>query len=365
MELGRRIAWVGPMAMLVMAAAMQPAAVVRQVSDPAPVMRPCRGTPAAPHAGSGSGGPAWFRLDPVLDETGSLAGQRLVVALGAASPLALDLPPESFASGPVGGAVLVGDDDGARSRLRWLDVARACWSEVAVEGSVIRSAVAAPDGSVTWEHRVDRVTRADLGVWQRAWAGNGAHRPVRILAGLDLDPVAGPTFATDLAVASDGRLVATACGELTCRTRVLDPATRAVASVSGTGPVLGVSGRRLVAMAACSSLPCPVETRDLQTGAAVRISSTDGPGVLGGPDDGLIVLPAEGKVDVTAVTGSDQGSVALRLGPVLQGSTSTSGAETPPGIVVLAPNGRIVDPSSAWRLDPVTRRVTPFLEVTP
>jgi len=351
--------------MLVMAAAMQPAAVARRASDPAPVVRPCSGTQAGPHAGAVPAGVAWYRLDPVLDETGSLTGRRLVASIGEASPLTLELAAESFASGPVGGTVLLGDDDGSRSRLRWLDVARACWSEAAVEPAVIRSAVAAPDGSAIWEHRVDRVTRADLGVWRRAWDGRGAQRPVRILPGLAPDPAAGPTFATDLSVASDGRLVVTSSAELACRTRVVDPATRSVASVSGTGPALGVSGPRLVAMAACSSLPCAVETRDLVSGVASRIAAGDGPGVLGGPDDGLVVLPVSGTIDVATVAGADEGSVALHLAPVLRGSTATSGAATPPGTVVLAPGGRIVDPLSAWSLDPATRLVTPLVEVTP
>jgi hypothetical protein len=365
MELDRRIAWVAPVAMLVMAAAMQPAAVARRAADPAPTVRACGGTPAGLRSGAAPAGVAWYRLDAVVDEFGSLAGRRLVAAIGDAPPLTLDLAAESFASGPVGGAVLVGDDDGARSRLRWLDVARACWSEVAVETAVIRSAVSASDGSATWEHRVDRRSRADLGVWQRAPIASGARRPVRVLPGLAPDPAAGPTFATDLSVASDGRLVVTSCGELACRTRVVDPGTRSVASVSGTGPALGVSGARLVAMAACSSLPCAVETRDLVSGAASLIATTDGTGVLGGPGDGLVVLPVAGAIDVAAVTGADVGAVPLHLAPVPRGSTASSGAEAPPGIVVLAPGGRIVDPSSAWRLDPATRRTTPLVEVTP
>ena len=67
-------------------------------------------------------GAAWYRLDPVLDEHGSLAGQRLTVGLVGGPARHLDLAPESFVSGPVGGVVLVGDDDGTESRLRLLDV---------------------------------------------------------------------------------------------------------------------------------------------------------------------------------------------------------------------------------------------------
>jgi hypothetical protein len=365
MELGRRIAWVAPVAMLVMAAASQPVAVPRAAADPSPALGPCRGTPVPQEGWAPSGGVAWYRLDPVTDGTGSLVGQRLVAGVGSAAPLALELPAESFASGPVGGAVLIGDDDGSRSRLRRLDVGRGCWTEVAVETAVIRSAVAAPDGSATWEHRVDRSTRADLGVWRRGPSAPGGGHAVQVLAGLATDPAAGRTFSTDLAVAADGRLVVSSCGELACRTRVVDPRSGGVASATGTGPALGVSGRNLVALEACSSLPCPVDARDLISGASTRLVTGDGPGVLGGPADGFVVLPVAGSVAVAGVSGGPGGSVSLRLDPVLRGSTATSGAETPPGTVVLAPGGRIADPGAAWRLDPSTRLVTRLLEVTP
>ena len=364
MELGRRIAWVAPFAMLVVAAASQPITLPRTVPDPSPAVGQCRGVPVA-RGGTPSGGVAWYRLDPQLDGTGTLVGQRLVAGVGSAAPVSLDLPAESFASGPAGGAVLVGDDDGSRSRLRWLDVGRGCWRGVAVETAVIRSAVAAPDGTATWEHRVDRRTRADLGVWRRAPGEEGAGSATRVLAGLPEDPATGPTFATDLAVAADGRLVASSCGQLACRTRVLDPRSGAVASAAGTGPALGVSGRALVAMGPCSALPCGVVTRDLVTGTSALLATGDGPGVLGGPGDGFVVVPFAGRIAVAAVGGAAGGSLALDMAPILRGSTATSGAEVAPGTVVLAPGGRIADPASARRLDPQTGIVTQLLEVTP
>jgi hypothetical protein len=364
MELGRRIAWVAPLAMLVVAAASQPVIVPRTDPDPSPAVGLCRGAPVA-RVGAAPGGVAWYRLDPQLDAVGTLVGQRLVAGVGTGAPVSLDLPPESFASGPAGGAVLVGDDDGSRSRLRWLDVGRRCWREVAVETAVIRSAVAAPDGTATWEHRVDRRTRADLGVWRRASGGRGAAAATRMLVGLEEDPAIGPTFATDLAVAADGRLVESSCGELACRTQVLDPRSGAVASAAGTGPSLGVSGQTLVAMDLCSALPCDVVTRDLVTGTSAPLATGDGPGVLGGPGDGFVVVPLAGRIAIAAVGGAAGGSLPLQLGPIMRGSTATSGAETAPGTVVLAPGGRIADPASARRLDPQTGIVTQLLEVTP
>jgi hypothetical protein len=365
MELGRRVALGGPVAMLVLVAAMQPAGPTRVVVDPVPAVAPCRGAPALPHVPAASAGVAWYRLDLVLDGEGTLAGQRLVAGVGSAATLTLELPAESFATGPVGGTILVGDDDGARSRLRRLDVARRCWTEVALEPAVIRSAVTAPDGMVTWEHRVDRRTRADLGVWGRPASGPRGVGATRVLEGLVPTAADGPTFVTDLAVAADGRLVVAACGERTCLTRVLDPRTRAVARAVGTGPALGVSGTTLVTMAACSSLPCPVERRDLVDGTTARLADGDARGVLGGPGDGFVVVPVARSIAVTAVAGIAGGILALDLHPVVRGSTATSGADVPPGAVVLAPQGRIGDPSSAWRLDPQTRAVSRLVEVNP
>ena len=175
----------------------------------------------------------------------------------------------------------------------------------------------------------------------------------------------GPTFATDLAVAADGRLVVSSCGELACRTQVLDPRSGAVARTAGTGPALGVSGRTLVAMDRCSALPCDVVTRDLVTGTSAPFATGDGPGVLGGPGDAFVVGPLAGRIAIAAVGGAAGGSLSLQLRPILHGSTATSGAETAPGTVVLAPGGRIADPAFARRLDPQTGIVTQLLEVTP
>ena len=93
-------------------------------------------------------GAAWYRLEPALDATGTLAGMRLTVGIDGTAGRHLDLGPESFASGPTGGRILVGEDDGALSRLSALDAVRGCSMAIAEEASVIRSAVMAPDGEV-------------------------------------------------------------------------------------------------------------------------------------------------------------------------------------------------------------------------
>lgn len=298
--------------------------------DPPPC--PLTDTGGPPGAG------AWYRLDPALDRAGTLAARRLTTGIAGQPSRQLDLSPESFASGPVGGLVLAGEDDGMVSRLRLLDPARGCTTAVADELAVIRSAVLDPDGRSIVEHRVDRTTRADLGVWRRTIGGSA----IRLLDGLGPDPELGPTFATDLVVAADGRLVVSSCGVEACRVRVLDPATGAVDRFRGTGPGLGVTGDSVVVRAACPGFPCPVEAIDLATGRRVTLAGDAGAALLGGPAGADLVYAAAG--DRVAVLGVTTGRrVAAREAggvPLRAGSTATAGAEAPPGRVALAPRGR-------------------------
>jgi hypothetical protein len=289
-----------------------------------------------------TGGPpgpgAWYRLDPVLDRSGTLAARRLTTGIAGQPPRQLDLAPESFASGPVGGLVLTGEDDGAVSRLRLLDPARACATAVVDEPAVVRSAVLDPDGRSIIEHRVDRTTRADLGVWRHTIGGPA----VRVLDGLGLDAELGPTFSTDLVVAMDGRLVVSSCALETCRVRVLDPATGEVALLRGTGSGLGVTGGSAVVRAACPGFPCPIEAIDLATGRRATLVERAGAALLGGPagsdliyEDGADRVAVLGVATGRRIAARDLGGIPLRTG-----STATSGAEAPPGRVALAPRGR-------------------------
>ena len=116
--------------------------------------------------------------------TARSARQRLVVGrLGETLTQTLDLPAESFAAGPFGRIVLTGSDDGSTSRLELVDVAGGCSWLVATERDVIRRATIDPAGATIYEMRVDRATRADLGIWRRgldAAAPRRAHpRPDR------------------------------------------------------------------------------------------------------------------------------------------------------------------------------------------
>ena len=314
--------------------------------------RACGTTVAVPVTASGA---AWYRLDPVLDPGGTLTGRRLTAGRGTVRWSAV-LPAESFTAGPVGGRVVVGDDDGRRSQLRLLDTARACWTAVETSGDVVRSAVLASDGVTLYEHRVDRVTRGDLGIWRRSLADRTG-RAVQVLPGLAPDAWYGPTYATSLQVADDGRVVVSACGERACRTRVLDPSSGAVASVNGTGPAAGLAGGRLIALEPCDGLPCAVDSVDLAAGTAMRLGEADGPVLATSSTSGVVVLAVGSGLSMVRVSpeGSDlEVPDGAGLAPVTRSSTSDSGVEAPAGRIAVAPGGTVTDPASVRFLDPAT-----------
>lgn len=306
-------------------------------------------------------GPAWYWLDPILDTAGSLRGQRLVVGRGGARWTA-DLAAESFASGPIGGRVLVGDDDGTRSRLRLLDAARGCWTFVGEERSVIRSAVMAPGGTAVYEHRVDRATRGDLGVWRRNLRPGSGSGAAIVLPGLGSDAAHGRTFTTSLQVGADGRLVVASCGERRCRTRVVATDGR-VAEVTGTGPALGATGDRLVTLQPCEGLPCGLDAHDLRSGGVTRMGEASGVAVVAG--SGAIVTSSPSGVTLIEPGGARRALAGTSgLVPIAADSTSTRGVEAPGALVPLVPRDRLEPPAGARLLDPATATTT-ALEAVP
>ena len=366
MELMRRTRLLAPLAAIVVIGAaglVRPAAL--RAADPPWDPPPCPPAQAAGLLAAAAGG-AWFALDAELDGDGWLTGRRLSLGGLAGAPARhLELPPESFASGPVGGRVLVGDDDGSRSRLRIVEVAAGCATDIGREASVVRSAVLAPDGSAVWEHRVNRATRADEGVWRRPLDGRPARR---VLRGLPFAAAFGPTFSTELALTADGRLTVASCGERACRLRVLEPRSGRVDRVDGTGLLIGVSGDRAIAYAPCNGFPCRVEGIDLSTGRRMTLLAAAGPAALGGPGSRTLVHEAgNGSLEILELDTLRRSPAAVGTpgAPVRAGSTATSGADVPDGWVLLAPAGHLTDPAAARRLDVATNGVGQLWEVQP
>ena len=303
----------------------------------------------APRIGSSTAG-TWYRLDPVLD-TGARVGQRLTVGrAGDRGARQLDLDAESFAAGPAGGTILVGTDDGRRSRLSLIDVVRACAWAVAETVDVIRTATLAPDGATLFEYRVDRRTRTDLGLWQRPL--DGSTPASRILPPIVADARFGPTWLTDLAWSDDGRSLAVqSCGEVACRVRVLDPVIGDVQLVSDpdVGDLVGLAGDRLVAHGVCRGLPCPLVSVDLQDGTMTVLDHAAGQAVLSRDADGHpVVIHEVGAAGHTLrIVGLDgQHPEALDADPdgrrLVAGPARSGGAaETAPGWIVFGPDGRL------------------------
>ncbi len=321
---------------------------------------PCSGPARAGVAGSG----AWYRLDPVI-EAGVRTGQRLVVGEpGPGQPRVLALDPESFATGPFGGAVLVGTDDGRRSHLSLVDVDAGCAWGIGASGDVVRQATLAPDGTTLFEFRVDRATRADLGVWRRSL--DGTSQAIRVLPPIPADARFGTTWLTDFAWSDDrSGLVVQSCGEVACRFRILSfiggPA-RTVAD-DRLGDVVGLSGDRLVAHGACRGLPCPIFAVDVDGGSVVTLHAAAGQAVLVGGDDGRSVVVHEVGLDGThlrqvGLDGLDLGPLAgdpdgrrLVAGPGRSGGA----AERGPDWLLFGADGRLsVDGASA----PLLRRLS-------
>jgi len=304
--------------------------------------------PAAPADMSSE---AWFRLDPVLDGEGALRGERLVAGVGDRGVVpAADLPPESFASGPFGRIVLVGSDDGSTSHLGAFDVARACTWPLATERDVIRRATVDPAGATIYETRVDRTSRADLGVWQRPLDGGPARR---ILEPLPADARFGRTFATEFTWAADGeRLAVQSCGEVACRTRVVtrDGSLVGGLEASDLGILVGFVGDRAVTYGACRGWPCPIVSVDIRTGARRTLDPSGGPAAVAPTPAGarlVVEAPlASGRVlrslSLDGTTAADVGPIPDGLGLGLGPQRSAPAMRLPQGWVLLAP-----DPASA------------------
>jgi hypothetical protein len=339
----RSVAGVVSLAAVVAIGATALAAGPRPWSPP-----PCAGPPNAPALAERGAATAWFRHEPVLVD-GTLT--RSEVVLGSAAqrrPARLVLDAESFVAGPFGDVLLVGTDDGRSSRLSLVDVAAGCAWPLATSDDVIRRATLGPDGRTVFEMRVDRATRADLGIWRRWLDGPGAVE--RVLGPIAPDGRFGRTFTTGFTWSQDGRgLAVRSCGELACRVRVLEPATgrhRSVADPS-LGDVVGLDADRIVAHAACRGLPCPLVSVSLVDGTRIVLEPVAGLATMTTLADGTSRVVFERGAARLRAMGPD-GSAAQDLADLRDGhrlvpadDRSGSGAAVPPGWIALAHGGRI------------------------
>jgi hypothetical protein len=308
---------------------------------------PCAGDAITGPIRAGSG--AWFRIDPKL-ESGERRGQRLVVGVaGRVRSRAIGLDSESFAAGPFGGRILVGTDDGLASRLSLLDPTAGCVAAIGTASDVIRRATLSPAGDAVLEFRVDRRTRADLGVWRRSLRDPGDVR--RLLPPIRPDGRFGPTWSTEFAWSHDGAaLVVQSCGEAACRSRVVDLGDGSVRDIADPelGELVGLDREHLVARSACRGLPCPLYAVAIADGRRTSLGDAGAATVtadVAGRAWAVFERDASGglrsvRLDGSAATDLPPDPSGLRL--IAPASRSGSGTDLAPGWIVTGPDGRLL-----------------------
>ena len=371
----RWLRWLGPGVITIGALAAIGTAVVaaqERLWDPPA----CRGGGAARVAGTTAVGPPTLetlgrapqaRLDPLLDPAGTLIGQRLTIgSLAGGASRVIALPSESFAAGPFGRLVLVGADDGSTSTLETLDVDSGCASTIAREPAVIRRATIALDGATVYETRVDRASRADLGVWRRPLDGSGP--ATRILEPVPADPRFGPTWSTEFTWSLDGdRLAIQSCGATACRTRIFEPASGRRESLAdpALGAMIGLAGDRLVTFRACRGFPCTLLVVDTGRGDRQVLDDAAGPAVLAGSVTGawVVLERRDGlgqrhlmRVDPVSGVTVDLGTIAEDLALDADAGRERLGTRLPADWVLLTPDGS--GAASTGTPKPLLRRIT-------
>jgi hypothetical protein len=306
----------------------------------------------------------WYRIDPTIVD-GARSGQRLTVGrAGAGGTRALDLDAESFAAGPFAGTIMTGTDDGTSSRLSLIDVAAGCAWSIGRSDDVVRRSTVTPDGSAVIEFRVDRSSRADLGIWRRPLEHRGPEE--RILPPIEPDERFGPTWLTELSWSDDGSLLAVqSCGEVSCRVRWLDlrTGTGGLVSDPSLGDLIGLTRERLAAHGACRGLPCPIRTVSLDRTAITTLVRAAGQAVLvrDGSGRSAVVYELGGDGSELVSVGMD-GTGARRLSGIQAGRRLIAGAawaggaaELPTGWIAVGPDGRL---PVAGPVDAFARRVS-------
>jgi hypothetical protein len=343
---------------LIAALHLLPAADAGRSKGP-PALTACAAAPAIGPAAAAQPG-TFFKTEARLDATGTLVGQRLYIGAGGQSTAWGDLPAESSATGPIGGVIVVAEDDGAHSTVRLAMASGACWTTIHTTTSVVRRAIIDPaDGSVLL-HLVARTARADLGVWRMASPGA---QPVQVLEPLPAGLALGPVWATDLQLDPAGRMLAVqSCLDRACVTRIVDLAAtnRPAIVIRGQqqGPMLGFAGDRLVTWAACDGFPCGVLAWDLAASSATQLVADASAAAVTG--DGrllLAILDGPGAVVVDLATGQVKSLHGLAAGdrPIATGGLAGSGLEVGPDQLAVgqrAGDPHAIRPSAAGEVLP-------------
>lgn len=216
---------------------------------------------------------SWWALSGQLDGNGALVGRHLAIGRGGAANLALELAPETLASGPQGGIVALTTDDGRHSQIRLVSVDHSCSFVVAETPKLARGAIVSPaDGSV-FVHLLDRFSRVDLGTWR--YSPDGVGDPALVAPPLQPDAKRGPTWTTDLRLDGAGALLAVqSCTDEGCGTRVfnLRKGLTPIATLDGQqGSLIALTSESAITWEQCFELPCAIDQWSLLTGGSVTV----------------------------------------------------------------------------------------------
>ncbi len=308
---------------------------------------------------------AWWKSAERLDSAGTLLGRRLSVGLsggtaaraatatGAATTGGLDLPPESFVSGPVDGLIVVATDDGSRSTVRILSAAAACGMVIHETAAVVRTAIIDRHDHSVLAYLIDRSTRADLGTWRLAIAPAAATEARLVAPPLgELARSVGTVWGTGLLLDTQGnQLAVQSCTDLGCLTRIFDlshpGAAPTVIHGIDEGPMLGFAGSTVVTWAACPGYPCAILAWDAGASAGTpgrRVLAAAANAAAMTADGRRLVAvqadePGTQPVEIDPRTGqlSHLRGLASGLRPLVTGASATSGLEVAANEIAIGP----------------------------
>ncbi|HJP88222.1 MAG TPA: hypothetical protein VJ850_04240 [Candidatus Limnocylindrales bacterium] len=310
----------------------------------APVGRPVDAASFA--AGHGT----WWRVTETLDANGRLTGRTLFAGRAAKTTLTLPLGTESMARGPVGGLLVITNDDGRSSEIRLIDVAKGCAWLAHRDENVVRSAIFDPGSGAIYAHLVQRETRIDLGVFKVA--GDDPDTALeRVVEPLAPQPDLGPIWATELRLNDDGTALAVqSCSDQGCMTRVVALAAfgrpitivrgNAKDSTNSQGSIIGFAGSRIITWAFCAGMPCPIQAWTAGSGKPTNlVDRAVGAGVTRDGRFLLYVTDASGhavRVDFAASSTTVIGGVNAGELPLVESVSAVAGLDVGDGEIGLA-----------------------------
>ena len=308
----------------------------------------------------------WYDIAAKTDDQSALVGYLLTSGqLGSKPNDPLELPTSAWASGPVGGLVLVGSDDGKQSTVQIVGPSSAAilWTskDIVWRGALL------PDGSAILA-LLTRDKREEGGIVHVGSDGV----PVQVVK-RTVPPTFGQTWSEELFISAASDVLAVQdCAPGSCRSRFYDM-TRAYALIGSSEgdfcQLIGVTSNRFAAFGAdaCDSgRPADVLVGPLGKGAPTVVGNGDTATffrdgettrlAIGGETPTGYLLKAVSLDGIDTVTIPAPAGMSL----VAQAEANGSNYSLPDGWIALAPGGQltpdglgasIVNPSTGVAID--------------